>query len=95
MIRKLESIFPLSDEEKQALQDVPVQVTLFQADQDIVRIGDRPSRCCLLLEGYTCVYKLTAEGKRQIMALARAGRHPGPAEPAPEGAGQQHCHHLP
>jgi CRP-like cAMP-binding protein len=76
MIRKLESIFPLSEEEKQALQDVPVQVQLLKADQDIVRVGDSPSQCCLLLEGYTCVYKLTAEGKRQIMAMHVPGDIP-------------------
>jgi CRP-like cAMP-binding protein len=76
MIRKLDSIFPLSEEEKQALQDLPMQITVFKADQDIVRIGDRPSQCCLLLEGYTCVYKLTSEGKRQIMALHVPGDIP-------------------
>jgi CRP-like cAMP-binding protein len=76
MIRKLDSIFPLSEEERQALQDLPVQITVINADQDIVRIGDRPSQCCLLLEGYTCVYKLTSEGKRQIMALHVPGDIP-------------------
>lgn len=76
MIRKLDSIFPLSEEERQALQQLPVQVTLFKANQDIVRIGDQPSQCCLLLEGFTQVYKLTAEGKRQIMALHVPGDIP-------------------
>ena len=76
MIRKLESIFRLSTEEKQALQDLPMQITVFKADQDIVRIGDRPSQCCLLVEGYTCVYKLTTEGKRQIVAFYVPGDMP-------------------
>jgi CRP-like cAMP-binding protein len=76
MIRKLESIFPLSNEEKQALQHLPMQVTAFEADQDIVRIGDRPSRCCLLIAGFTCVYKLTSDGKRQIVALHVPGDIP-------------------
>jgi CRP-like cAMP-binding protein len=76
MIRKLESIFPLSEEERHALQGLPVQVTVFGPDQDIVRVGDSPSQCCLLLEGYTCVYKLTAEGKRQIMAMHVPGDIP-------------------
>jgi CRP-like cAMP-binding protein len=76
MIRKLESIARLSDEEKQALHDLPVQVQVLKADQDIVRIGDRPSQSCLLLEGFTCVYKLTTEGKRQIMALHVPGDIP-------------------
>ncbi len=51
MIRKLESIFLLPAEEKQALQSLPVQVQVFEADQDIVRVGDSPSQCCLLVEG--------------------------------------------
>jgi len=76
MIRKLESIFSLSDEERQALQDLPVQITALKADQDIVRIGDRPSQSFTLVEGFTCVYKLTSEGKRQIMALHVPGDLP-------------------
>jgi CRP-like cAMP-binding protein len=76
MIRKLESIFPLSDEERRVLSDLPVQVTTFKPDRDIVRIGDRPSQSCLILEGFTCVYKLTAEGKRQIVALHVPGDIP-------------------
>lgn len=76
MIRKLESIFPLSEEEKHALQGLPVQVVVLAADHDIVRVGDRPSQCCLLLEGFTCVYKLTSEGKRQIMAMHVPGDIP-------------------
>lgn len=76
MIRKLESIFRLSDEEKQALQGLPVQLQVLRADQDIVRVGDRPSQCCLLVEGYTCVYKLTTEGKRQIVAFQVPGDMP-------------------
>jgi CRP-like cAMP-binding protein len=76
MIYKLESIFSLSEEERQALAGLPVQITAFKADQDIVRIGDRPSQSCLLLEGFTCVYKLTAEGKRQIVAFHVPGDIP-------------------
>jgi CRP-like cAMP-binding protein len=76
MIRKLESIFRLSDEEKQALQDLPVQLQIYKADQDIVRIGDSPSQCCLLVEGYVSLYKLTDRGKRQIMAFYVPGDMP-------------------
>jgi CRP-like cAMP-binding protein len=76
MIQKLESIFSLSPEEKQALQDLPVQIETLKPEQDIVRIGDQPTQCCLLLEGFTCVYKLTSEGKRQILALHVPGDMP-------------------
>jgi CRP-like cAMP-binding protein len=76
MIRKLNSIFPLSAEEQQALEELPVRITALDADQEIVRIGDRPRQSCLLLEGFTCVYKLSVLGKRQIMALHVPGDVP-------------------
>src|SRR5215213_1598159 len=76
LIRKLESIFSLSDDERTALDSMPMQVMSLRADQDIVREGDRPSRCCLLLEGYSCTYKMTGDGKRQIMAFHMPGDMP-------------------
>jgi CRP-like cAMP-binding protein len=76
MITKLESIFTLSDEEKQALQDLPIQAMTFKADQDIVSIGDRPHHSFMILQGFTCIYKLSYEGRRQIMALHVPGDIP-------------------
>lgn len=76
MVRKLESIFILTDEEKQALQDLPIKIIALKPDQDIVSIGDSPSQCCLILEGFTCVYKVTSEGNRQILALNVPGDLP-------------------
>lgn len=76
MIRKLESIFPLTDEEKQGLNDLPIKIADIKSNQDIVRVGDQPSQCFMMLEGYTCIYKMTAEGKRQILALYVPGDLP-------------------
>ncbi|MFB9867315.1 Crp/Fnr family transcriptional regulator [Vreelandella sulfidaeris] len=76
MIRKLESNFKLTDEEKLALQEVPVHIVDIKSNQDFVKIGDRPTQCCVILEGFSCVYKLTMEGKRQIMALHVPGDIP-------------------
>jgi CRP-like cAMP-binding protein len=76
LIRKLESIFTLSDAERQAILDLPLQVTHLRADQDIVREGDRPTRSCVLLEGFAAMFKVTAEGKRQITAFYIPGDIP-------------------
>ena len=76
LITKLESIFPLTDEEKGALLSLPMQVMDLRADQDMVREGDRPSRSCLVLEGMACTYKVTGEGRRQIMSFQIAGDIP-------------------
>jgi CRP-like cAMP-binding protein len=69
LIRKLESIFDLSEDERQSLENLPMRVTAIKADQDIVREGDRSSRCGLLLSGFACTYKVTAQGKRQIVSF--------------------------
>jgi len=76
LILKLDSIVRLTDDEKQALLSLPVQVNALKADQDIVREGDRPSRSCLILSGFACTYKITAHGKRQIVAFSIAGDIP-------------------
>ena len=76
LVRKLESITDLTPEERQALLDLPMKVQAIGADQDIVREGDRPSRCCLLVQGFACRYKITALGKRQIMAFHIPGDIP-------------------
>src|SRR5918994_7550724 len=76
LVRKLESITDLTTHERQALLDLPMKVQPIGADQDIVREGDRPSRCCLVLQGFACRYKMTAPGKRQIMAFHIAGDIP-------------------
>jgi hypothetical protein len=44
IIRRLESIFQLSNVERAALEALPMQIHALKADQDIVREGDRPSR---------------------------------------------------
>jgi CRP-like cAMP-binding protein len=76
MIRKLESIFTLTDDERQALETLPMQVNVIKDHQDLVREGDQPSRSCLILSGFACTYKLTAQGKRQIVSFAIAGDIP-------------------
>jgi CRP-like cAMP-binding protein len=53
-----------------------MQTAAIKADQDIVREGDAPSRSCLLLSGFACTYKVTAQGKRQIVSFDLPGDIP-------------------
>ncbi|HCR98035.1 MULTISPECIES: Crp/Fnr family transcriptional regulator [Halomonas] len=76
MIRKLENIFALTSEEKQALMGLPIHTKEIKSNQDIVKVGDQPNQCCLMVEGFTCVNKVSIEGKRQIMALHVPGDIP-------------------
>ena len=44
LIRRLETITSLSEDEKNAILALPVKVVELRADADIVREGDRPSQ---------------------------------------------------
>ncbi len=69
LIRKLDQLGPLSDAEKQALASVPLEICLIGVDQDLMRAGDRPSHCKLIVEGFVCRYKTIEDGRRQIVSF--------------------------
>jgi CRP-like cAMP-binding protein len=76
LIRKLESIAAVSGEERQAILTLPLQIRDFKPDQDIVREHDRPSQCCLILDGFVCRYKILSGGRRQIFSFHHPGDFP-------------------
>ncbi|MGQ7793100.1 Crp/Fnr family transcriptional regulator [Faunimonas sp. B44] len=76
LIRKLQSSFELSDHERAAVLALPIQSVEIRANQDIAREGDRPGRSCVILRGITRTYKMTRDGKRQIMAFHMPGDMP-------------------
>src|SRR3954451_13241948 len=47
-----------------------------RANHDVVRERDRPSQCCLVLEGWLYRYKMLEDGKRQIFSFHIAGDIP-------------------
>jgi CRP-like cAMP-binding protein len=76
MISKLESISSLTEEERYAVESLPVRVQTLKADLDIVCDGDTATQCCLILEGWAFRYKILGEGKRQIFSFHIAGDIP-------------------
>ncbi|MCJ2036169.1 Crp/Fnr family transcriptional regulator [Methylobacterium sp. J-068] len=76
LIRKLKSIITVSDAERSAIERLPMTRRQLPARQDIVRDGDHPTQCCLMLEGWAFRYKLLDEGKRQILSVHIPGDIP-------------------
>jgi hypothetical protein len=62
LIVKLESIAPVSDEERQAIIGLPMTVRDIREHHDIVRDQDRPSQCCVILKGFA--FRYTAESDK-------------------------------
>jgi CRP-like cAMP-binding protein len=70
---KLARLGALDDEDKAGLAALPVQVEQVEKHRHLIREGDRPEQCCLLLNGFACRYKVAADGARQIVSLHLAG----------------------
>ncbi len=76
LVRKLQSIVGLTEGEKRGILELPVHVREIRQDQDIMREGDRPTQCCLLIEGFIYRYQAMGDGRRQIMSLHIPGDIP-------------------
>lgn len=68
--------FELTSEERAALEALPMLTAQIDANQDIVREGDRPSRCFAVLSGIAGTYKSTRAGKRQVLSYHVPGDVP-------------------
>jgi CRP-like cAMP-binding protein len=73
LIRKLETLGPLTAAAKDALLNLRHTIRQFAARDVLIREGDQPSSIFLMVEG--CVFRsaVAAGGQRQIMALHIAG----------------------
>jgi CRP-like cAMP-binding protein len=47
-----------------------------RADQDVIRVQDRTSQCCVIIDGFACRYKILPSGKRQIFSFQIPGDIP-------------------
>lgn len=76
LLRKLGTIAELSAVEIAAIEALPMLVRDLRSGQNIVREGDRPTQCCVVLSGNAFRYKILSEGRRQILSFHIAGDVP-------------------
>ena len=72
MIRRLERRSPLGESDRLALRELPHHVRRLAPGAHMVRDGDIPEFCGLLLSGFAHRYKITGEGGRQIISIHMA-----------------------
>jgi CRP-like cAMP-binding protein len=73
LVRKLEGYVRLGAEDKDLLNSVVRDERQVGARTDLASEGDKPTSVHLILDGFACRYKFTAEGHRQIMAYMLPG----------------------
>ena len=76
LLRKLESIAELSDEQKQAVAGIEGTVQELERGEDIASENTRPKNCTIILNGLLCRYKRLPNGARQILAFHTPGDVP-------------------
>jgi len=69
MVRKLEIHTPLQPEDREALLSLPHTLKTYEPSSYLVREGEAPDQCAVLLSGFAFRQKLTGEGMRQIVSM--------------------------
>ncbi len=73
LLQTLERFGRLTDEERRLVEEIGPAVKQVEADCDLMREGDRPSKFVIFLDGLACRYKTMEDGRRQILAFHMAG----------------------
>ena len=73
LVRKLESVSALSEQQVQAVRSMFTGSRRAPAGEDIVCEGEAPASISLLIEGLACRYRTMSDGRRQIMGFLIAG----------------------
>ena len=73
LIKKLNALGGLSEEEEQALVGIIGPRRTVNAGADIVQDASSPTFSTVLLDGFGCRYKLLQQGRRQILAFQIPG----------------------
>jgi len=69
MVRKLAMRAQLDEDDCAALLSLPHTVRTLEAATYLIREGDPPTQCSILLSGFSYRQKITGDGARQIMGI--------------------------
>ncbi|HEV2867605.1 MAG TPA: Crp/Fnr family transcriptional regulator [Allosphingosinicella sp.] len=69
LVRKLRQHATLSDGDEQAILALPYRMRTVEAGSYVLREGDPPLQCAVLVSGFAYRQKLTGDGARQIVAI--------------------------
>lgn len=73
LTRKLQHLATLSEADERVIDDATRATRRVRAHEDLIREGERPDNIILVLEGFAYRYKLTEDGRRQILAYLIPG----------------------
>ena len=80
----------LAHEDRELLLSLCNDIRMFGTRRDIIREGERPDHVHLMIDGWSCRYKVLEDGSRQITAFLVPGRFLRYAHYAVRPDGSQH-----
>ncbi|RXT36368.1 Crp/Fnr family transcriptional regulator [Bradyrhizobium betae] len=75
-LKRLKVSTEIDEEDERAIKSLPIVTKQMANGEAIASIGDRPSACCLVIEGFVLRSKIVGVGQRQIMAFHQPGDIP-------------------
>jgi CRP-like cAMP-binding protein len=76
LLRRLRLTADISEQDEQAICSLPLRLKEMPAGQVVTRTGDKPSVCCLVVDGFVQRSKVVAESHRQILSFHQPGDIP-------------------
>jgi CRP-like cAMP-binding protein len=76
LVKRLRISTDISEEDVEAIHALPIKVKEYATEQAVVHDGQRPTDCCLIVNGFCVRSKTIASGRRQILSLHIAGEVP-------------------
>jgi CRP-like cAMP-binding protein len=75
-LKRLRVSTEIDAEDEAAIRSLPIVEKRMDGGERIASLGDRPSACCLLVDGYVLRSKVVSSGHRQILAFHQPGDVP-------------------
>jgi CRP-like cAMP-binding protein len=75
-LRRLRVSTEIDADDERAITDLPITVKRLTDGGPVVSVGDRPSACCLVVDGFILRSKIVGGGNRQIVAFHQPGDVP-------------------
>jgi CRP-like cAMP-binding protein len=75
-LKRLRVSTRIDEEDQRAISNLPIAVKQMAGGEPIVSFGDRPSACCLVIDGFVLRAKIVGAGHRQILAFHQPGDVP-------------------
>jgi len=75
-LKRLRVSTEINEEDERAINSLPIATRQMANGEAIASIADRPSACCLVIDGFVLRSKIVGAGQRQILAFHQPGDVP-------------------